>query len=123
MKNWSYEIEKLPYIFKDPVKFDKKIDQRYLQFGSRINKESTRDNQYHRVTEIITPEKVMIDNKFRVKLLGIKERKEKKKVPGFGDRGGIGSNLQPFPFSHTNSDPDPCGDARRLRGVTGYPRS
>jgi modification methylase len=78
MKNWSYEIEKLPYIFKDPVKFDKKIDQRYLQFGSRINKESTRDNQYHRVTEIITPEKVMIDNKFRVKLLGIKERKEKK---------------------------------------------
>ncbi len=76
--NWGYEIKRLPYIFKDPVKFDKKIDQRNLQFGSRINKESARNNQYHRVTEIITPEKVMIDNRLQVKLLGIKEKKEKK---------------------------------------------
>lgn len=76
--NWDYEIKRLPYIFKDPVKFDKKIDQRNLQFGSRINKESVRNNQYHRVTEVITPEKVMIDNRLQVKLLGIEEKKEKK---------------------------------------------
>lgn len=35
--DWKEEIKKLPYIFKDPVKFDKKIDPRKLQFGSRIS--------------------------------------------------------------------------------------
>jgi site-specific DNA-methyltransferase (adenine-specific) len=34
--DWKEEIGKLPYIFKDPVRFDKKIDPRKLQFGSRI---------------------------------------------------------------------------------------
>jgi DNA modification methylase len=34
--NWKEEINKLPYVFKDPVKFDKKIDPRKLQFGSKI---------------------------------------------------------------------------------------
>jgi len=28
---------KLPYIFKDPVRFDKKVDPRKLQFGSKIS--------------------------------------------------------------------------------------
>jgi len=32
--------KQLPYIFKDPVEFDKKIDPRKLQFGSKINKGS-----------------------------------------------------------------------------------
>jgi DNA modification methylase len=36
--DWKEEIKKLPYIFKDPVKFDKKIDPRKLQFGSRISR-------------------------------------------------------------------------------------
>jgi modification methylase len=34
--DWKEEIKKLPYIFKDPVKFDKKVDPRKLQFGSKI---------------------------------------------------------------------------------------
>ena len=33
-------VEQLPYIFKDPTVFDKKIDPRKLQFGSKINKGS-----------------------------------------------------------------------------------
>ena len=33
---------KLPYIFKDPVKFDKKIDPKKLKFGSKID---TSDHQ------------------------------------------------------------------------------
>jgi DNA modification methylase len=35
--DWKEEIRKLPYIFKDPVKFDKKVDPRKLQFGSKIS--------------------------------------------------------------------------------------
>jgi site-specific DNA-methyltransferase (adenine-specific) len=32
--------KQLPYTFKDPIKFNKKIDPRKLQFGSRINNHS-----------------------------------------------------------------------------------
>jgi hypothetical protein len=34
--------KKLPYIFEDPVKFDKKIDPRKLQFGSKINNNNSK---------------------------------------------------------------------------------
>lgn len=37
----SREIENLPYIFKDPHKLDKRIDPKKLQFGSRIDKNSS----------------------------------------------------------------------------------
>ena len=32
------EIKRLPYIFKDPIKFDKKVDPKKLRFGSKIEK-------------------------------------------------------------------------------------
>ena len=35
--DFEEEIKKLPYIFRDKVKFDKKIDPRKLKFGSRID--------------------------------------------------------------------------------------
>ena len=39
--------KKLPYIFKDPIKFDKKVDPRKLQFGSKItNHKSKRAKDY-----------------------------------------------------------------------------
>jgi site-specific DNA-methyltransferase (adenine-specific) len=41
-KNFTEEIENLPYIFKDPVKFDKKVDPRKLQFGSKISNHTTK---------------------------------------------------------------------------------
>jgi site-specific DNA-methyltransferase (adenine-specific) len=38
--NYQEAVGRLPYIFKDPVEFDKKIDPRKLQFGSKINMQS-----------------------------------------------------------------------------------
>ncbi|MEA3431639.1 MAG: site-specific DNA-methyltransferase, partial [candidate division WOR-3 bacterium] len=35
--DFNEEIKKLSYIFKDPIKFDKKIDPRKLRFGSKID--------------------------------------------------------------------------------------
>ena len=29
-------LEKLPYVFKDPVNFDKKVDPRDYDFGSKV---------------------------------------------------------------------------------------
>ena len=37
MIDFKQEINKLPYKFSDPLKFDKKIDLKKLRFGSRID--------------------------------------------------------------------------------------
>ena len=71
----NIEIEKLPYIFKDPHKLDKKIDPKKLQFGSKIDKDSGDREVYYSVTEIISPEMVKLNNDLIVRLIGIKERK------------------------------------------------
>jgi modification methylase len=70
----SEEIQKQPYIFKDPHTLDKKIDIKKLQFGSRIDKDSsTKREELFTVKEIINPEKVQLSNGLVVKLLGVKE--------------------------------------------------
>jgi len=68
------EIEKLPYIFKDPHKLDKKIDPKKLQFGSKIDKDSSDREVYYTVKEVISPELVKLDNDLVVRLIGVKER-------------------------------------------------
>ncbi len=69
-------IERLPYVFRDPVQFDKKVDPRKLQFGSKINRESREREEYHRVHEVVSPERLILDDGVRVRLLGIRERAE-----------------------------------------------
>ena len=76
--DWKEEINKLPYIFKDPVKFDKKIDPRKLQFGSKINGDSQKRQNYHSVKEVISPTELELDDGLKIRLLGIKEKTEKK---------------------------------------------
>ncbi|HUT31573.1 MAG TPA: DNA methyltransferase [Sedimentisphaerales bacterium] len=70
-------IGRLPYIFKDPVKFDKKVDPRKLQFGSKIDNNSNRRQEYYRVREVISPEELIVGDGLKVKLLGVKEKPEK----------------------------------------------
>ena len=75
--NFDEEIKKLPYIFKDFHKFDKKIDPKKLQFGSKIDKSSsTRRENYYSIKEIISPELIKLNNDLIVRLIGIKEKKE-----------------------------------------------
>ncbi|WP_218330966.1 MULTISPECIES: DNA methyltransferase [Hydrotalea] len=72
--DFEKEIQKLPYIFKDPHTLDKKIDVKKLQFGSRIDKNSsTQREEFYTVKEIISPEKVRLNNDLTIKLIGIKE--------------------------------------------------
>lgn len=72
-KDFSKEIMDLPYIFHDPVKFDKKVDPRKLKFGSKIDKNGNKREKYFRVKEIISPDRLVLDNELQIKLLGIKE--------------------------------------------------
>lgn len=68
------EIEKLPYIFKDPHKLDKKIDLKKLQFGSKIDKNSGDREIYYSVKEVISPELIRLNNDLVVRLIGVKEK-------------------------------------------------
>ncbi len=54
--NFKDEVEKLPYIFKDPTKFDKKVDPRKLKFGSKIDSSYSEKKACYTVKEIISPE-------------------------------------------------------------------
>lgn len=74
--DFKEEIKKLPYIFKDAVKFDKKIDPRKLKFGSRIDHSDHSRETYHTVKQILSPEVLVLDNGLRIRLLGVKEKKE-----------------------------------------------
>jgi site-specific DNA-methyltransferase (adenine-specific) len=72
--DFEKEIQKLPYIFKDPHTLDKKIDVKKLQFGSKIDKDSsTQREELYTVKEVISPEKIRLSNDLIVKLIGIKD--------------------------------------------------
>jgi DNA modification methylase len=74
--DFAGDIEKLPYIFKDPHKFDKKIDPKKLQFGSKLDKNESKRAEYFSVKEVISPEVIKLNNDLVVRLIGVKEKKE-----------------------------------------------
>jgi site-specific DNA-methyltransferase (adenine-specific) len=75
--DFNEEIIKIPYIFKDPIKFDKKLDPRKLRFGSKIESSYSEREEYHSIKEIISPEILILDNGLKIKLLGVKEKQER----------------------------------------------
>ncbi|MCL5673088.1 MAG: thermonuclease family protein [Deltaproteobacteria bacterium] len=66
-------INRLPYIFKDPHKFNKKVDPKKLQFGSKIDENSGVREEYFTVKEVISPEFIKLSKGLTIKLLGIKQ--------------------------------------------------
>ncbi len=75
--DFKIEVEKLPYIFRDPVRFDKKVDPRKLRFGSKIDNSHSERETYYTIKEIISPEILILNNGLKIKLLGVKEIAEK----------------------------------------------
>jgi len=70
----SEDIEKLPYVFRDPHKLDKKIDPKKLQFGSKIDENGGDGEEYFSVKEIISPSLVKLSNGLIVRLIGVREK-------------------------------------------------
>ncbi|MBQ6676836.1 MAG: thermonuclease family protein, partial [Clostridia bacterium] len=68
-------FDRLPYIFRDPHRMDKKIDVKKLQFGSSIDGSSTKRDDLFSVKRVISPERIELSNGLIVKLLGVKESK------------------------------------------------
>ena len=72
--NLKEEIKRLPYVFKDPIRFDKKVDPKKLRFGSKIDSSQGERQTYYRVKEIVSPERLILDNGLEIRLLGVKEK-------------------------------------------------
>ena len=65
---------KLPYLFVDTHKLDKKIDIKKLQYGSKIDSESSgQRDEYFTVKEIISPELIRLNNDLVIRLIGIRQ--------------------------------------------------
>jgi len=76
--DWQKEIDTSPYIFSDPVKFDKKIDPNKLKFGSKINvddgKNGIKREEYYTVKEILDTNLIKLNNDIIIRLLGVKRK-------------------------------------------------
>lgn len=71
------DIAKLPYIFRDPLKLDKRTDPRKLGYGSVIDGPPTEMRKLFTVRQILPPGIIVLEDGRRVGLLGVKWRKGK----------------------------------------------
>lgn len=72
--SFDEKIEELPYQFVDTLKLDKKIDVKKLQFGSKLDADSTgKREEYFLVKEVISPELILLNNDLIIRLIGIKQ--------------------------------------------------
>lgn len=69
-------ISKLPYIFNDPVKFDRKIDPKKLKFGSKIDSSKEDNTKFYSVKKILNPAILLLNNDLRIRLIGIKPKEK-----------------------------------------------
>ena len=75
-RDWEAKVQKLPYIFHDPLKFDKKIDPKRMSFGSKIDQSTPKRDEYFSVRKIINPELLVLSNNVKVRLLGVKTKQD-----------------------------------------------
>jgi len=70
-------IKKLPYIFQDPVMFDRKVDPKKLRFESKIDNSKFEREKYYTVKEILSPARLVLSDGSKIRLLGVKEKPDK----------------------------------------------
>ncbi len=68
--DFEKEIQNLPYIFKDPLPFERKIDPKLLRFGSRIGAKEPQKQRYYTVREVLSPSELLLDSGLKIRLLG-----------------------------------------------------
>lgn len=77
--DFQERVKKLPYVFKDRVKFNKRIDPKKLNFGSKITmKDAGKREDYLRIKKVISPEKVLLSNDLEIRLIGVSEIPDKR---------------------------------------------
>jgi len=79
ISNYNEEVNKLPYIFKDPVKIDIKVDPKILTFGSKIDNHDSLRNSYFSVKEIHSSDFLVLSNGMKIRLIGIQKNRNNEK--------------------------------------------
>jgi site-specific DNA-methyltransferase (adenine-specific) len=75
--DFQSKIDDLPYKFIDTHKLDKKIDVKKIQYGSKLDSDSTgKREDFFSVKEIISPELIRLNNDLIIRLIGIKQNTE-----------------------------------------------
>lgn len=77
ISDFRNEISKLPYIFKDSIKFSRKVDPKKLKFGSKIDSTKKEVINLYSVKDVVNPEKVLLNNDLVIRLIGVKTNREK----------------------------------------------
>ncbi len=73
------DLKRLPYLFRDTVPVDRKADPRQMKHGSRVDSSSdTAREKYFQVKSVISPEKVDLKSGEEIKLIGVREKPEKR---------------------------------------------
>ncbi len=67
-------ILKQPYVFRDPVKVERKVDPKKLLFGSKIDSNTSKRQEFFSVKSIISPNLIELSNGLKLRLLGIKAK-------------------------------------------------
>jgi site-specific DNA-methyltransferase (adenine-specific) len=76
--DFQAEIDKLPYVFKDPIKLNTSSKTvKSKQYGSKIDKNSTPREAYFRIKKILSPSLLMLNDDRHIQLLGIQTIQEK----------------------------------------------
>jgi len=70
--DFDEEIGKLPYVFKDPVAFERKVDPKLLRFGSRIDGKETSQDRYYTVKKVLSSSELVLDTGAKIHLIGVK---------------------------------------------------
>jgi site-specific DNA-methyltransferase (adenine-specific) len=76
--DFEERVKLLPYLFVDTVKLDRKIDPKKLQFGSKVDKNSSQRTDFYSVKRIVSPNEIILDSDIKIKLLGVKQIDSKK---------------------------------------------
>lgn len=70
--DFKEDIRSLPYIFTDPVSFERKVDPKLLRFGSRIDGEEPNKDRYHSVKKVVSPSELLLGTGAKIRLIGVK---------------------------------------------------
>ena len=71
--DFGTKINSLPYIFHDPIPFDKKSDLKKPTYGSRIGQNAVPRQEYHRIKSIVSPTRMVLEDGKTIRLIGLKE--------------------------------------------------
>lgn len=72
--SFDKKVENLPYQFVDTHKLNKKIDVKKIQYGSKIDSNSTgQREEFFSVKEVISSELIRLNNDLTIRLIGIKQ--------------------------------------------------